>query len=185
VSAGLLSVWLASASRSSARPERAAEAWGECVSDEGGVRTVSSRSRRARSTCSRSVPAPRGPACCRADVAAGAGRAFGVARFFEAFGAGFWRVTFRIAGFVDFDDAGAPGLDELVLRAGAGRGFALREEAARVPREVVGRVVPPPLARLRAGGAGRGVLRLAMTHPFLANLDSFPISNVSSIAYRD
>jgi hypothetical protein len=44
---------------------------------------------------------------------------------------------------------------------------------------------PPAAGRLRARPGERGVFDLAMTRPFLSNLDSFPISNVSSTAYRD
>jgi hypothetical protein len=112
------------------------------------------------------------------------GRPLGEARFFVTFGARLGLVVFAVVELARFEGLCPLDVDELEVRALVGRAV-LREAAARVPREVVDRVEPPPVARLRAGEGGRGVLRLAMTRPFLANLDSFPISNVSSIAYRD
>jgi hypothetical protein len=53
------------------------------------------------------------------------------------------------------------------------------------PLAALRRVEPPAAGRLRARPGERGVFDLAMTRPFLSNLDSFPISNVSSSAYRD
>jgi hypothetical protein len=58
------------------------------------------------------------------------------------------------------------------------------ERAVR-PLAAFGRLDPPVAGRVRARAGERGVFGLAMTRPFLANLDSFPISSVSSIAYRD
>jgi len=61
----------------------------------------------------------------------------------------------------------------------------LEERGFERPLADVFRVDPLLPAPVRARAAERGALRLAMTRPFLSNLDSFPISNVCSIAYRD
>jgi hypothetical protein len=74
---------------------------------------------------------------------------------------------------------------ELDLAADFGRDLEDFFEREARPPAAVRRVEPPAAGRLRARPGERGVFDLAMTRPFLSNLDSFPISNVSSSAYRD
>ena len=80
------------------------------------------------------------------------------------------------------DEDRAAGLE----RAADEERLVVREvERAVRPLAAFGRLDPPVAGRVRARAGERGVFGLAMTRPFLANLDSFPISSLCSIAYRD